>query len=42
MSNLFSTTTKQFEIWIVGGGIIIFILSAAISIFDGFRKARFR
>ncbi|MGE7909454.1 HAAS signaling domain-containing protein [Lysinibacillus xylanilyticus] len=42
MSKLFSTTTKQFEIWIVGGGIIIFILSAAISIFDAFRKARIR
>lgn len=42
MSKLFTTTTRQFEIWIVGGSIIIFILFAAISIFDGFRKARIR
>ncbi|AJK88042.1 MULTISPECIES: HAAS signaling domain-containing protein [Lysinibacillus] len=42
MSNLFSTTTKQFELWVVSGGIIIFILSVAINIFDGFRKARIR
>ncbi|MEK5431278.1 hypothetical protein MKY88_10440 [Lysinibacillus sp. FSL R7-0073] len=42
MSKLFTTTTKQFEIWVVSGGIIIFILSVAINIFDGFRKARIR
>lgn len=42
MSKLFTTTTKQFEIWIVGVSIIIFILFTAISIFDGFRKARIR
>ncbi|MBG9691339.1 MULTISPECIES: hypothetical protein [Lysinibacillus] len=42
LSKLFTTTTKQFEIWVVSGGIIIFILSVAINIFDGFRKARIR
>lgn len=42
MSKLFTTTTKQFEIWVVSGGIIIFILSVAINIFDGFRKAPIR
>lgn len=42
MSNLFTTSTKQFEIWLIGGIIIIFVVSAAISIFDGFRKARIR
>jgi len=42
MSKLFTISTKQFEIWIVSGVIIIFILSAAISIFDGFHKARIR
>lgn len=42
MSKLFTTSTKQFEIWITGGIIIIFVVSAAISIFDGFRKARIR
>lgn len=42
MSHLFTTSTKQFEIWIVGGVITIFVVYAAISIFDGFRKARIR
>lgn len=42
MSNLFTTSTKQFETWLIGGIIIIFVVSAAISIFDGFRKARIR
>lgn len=42
MSKLFTTSTKQFEIWITGGIIIIFVVSAAISIFEGFRKARIR
>lgn len=42
MSGLFNTTTMQFETWIVGGVIIIFILSAAFNVFDGFRKARIR
>ena len=42
LSHLFTTSTKQIEIWIVGGVIIIFVVYAAISIFDGFRKARIR
>ncbi|MBD1383094.1 HAAS signaling domain-containing protein [Metabacillus arenae] len=42
MSGLFNTTAMQFETWIVGGVIIIFILSAAFNVFDGFRKARIR
>ncbi|OIK08832.1 hypothetical protein BIV60_25490 [Bacillus sp. MUM 116] len=42
MSNLFTITANQFEMWIVGGGIFIFMISAAISVFDGFRKARIR
>ncbi|WGF38968.1 MULTISPECIES: HAAS signaling domain-containing protein [Lysinibacillus] len=42
MSKLFTTSTKQFEIWLIAGIIIIFVVSAAISIFDGFRKARIR
>jgi len=42
MSNLFDVTTTQFETWLIGGVIIIFIVSVAINIFDGFRKARIR
>ncbi|MGE8081910.1 HAAS signaling domain-containing protein [Peribacillus loiseleuriae] len=42
MSGLFNTTAMQFKTWIVGGVIIIFILSAAFNVFDGFRKARIR
>ncbi|PEZ03950.1 hypothetical protein CN326_17210 [Bacillus sp. AFS018417] len=42
MTNLFTITANQFETWIVGGGIFIFILFTAISVFDGFRKARIR
>ncbi|MDQ0219728.1 hypothetical protein ELQ35_20420 [Peribacillus cavernae] len=42
MADLFTITPKQFETWIVGGGIFIFMLSAAINVFDGFRKTRIR
>jgi hypothetical protein len=42
MTDLFSTTDKQFESWIIGGSIFFFILSAAISVVDGIRKARAR
>lgn len=42
MTDLFTTTTTQFKTWIVGSGIFIFMLSAAINVFDGFRKARIR
>ncbi|MFP3919135.1 hypothetical protein U5N28_15130 [Lysinibacillus telephonicus] len=38
-AELFNITTQQLNAWIVGGGIFIFILSAAISVYDGFRKA---
>ncbi|RID86208.1 hypothetical protein D1953_10570 [Peribacillus asahii] len=31
---------KQLETWAVGGVISIFIISAAIAVFDGFRKAK--
>ncbi|AZU61983.1 HAAS signaling domain-containing protein [Neobacillus mesonae] len=40
LSNLFATTTNQLKTWMVGGGIFIYMISAAISAFDGFRKAR--
>ncbi|MGG0186527.1 HAAS signaling domain-containing protein [Bacillus rhizoplanae] len=42
MADLFTITANQFKTWIVEGGIFIFILSAVINIFDGFRKARIR
>ncbi|MGG0278109.1 HAAS signaling domain-containing protein [Bacillus rhizoplanae] len=42
MADLFTITANQFKTWIVDGGIFIFILSAVINIFDGFRKARIR
>ncbi|MEN1938491.1 hypothetical protein AAIE21_23805 [Paenibacillus sp. 102] len=38
-ADLFSITTKQLDSRIVGGGIFIFMLSAAISVWDGIRKA---
>ncbi|BDH61671.1 hypothetical protein MTP04_18010 [Lysinibacillus sp. PLM2] len=40
MTNLFSISDVQLKGWIIYGGIFIFIVSAAISAYDGFRKAR--
>ncbi|MGG0657350.1 HAAS signaling domain-containing protein [Rummeliibacillus pycnus] len=42
MADVFTTTANQFETWIVSGGIFISILFAAISVFEGFRKAKIR
>ncbi|CAM4314340.1 membrane protein [Bacillus manliponensis] len=42
MTDLLTITSNQFITWIVGGGIFIFMLAAAINIFDGFRKAKIR
>ena len=42
MADVFTITTNQFKTWIVGGGIFIFTISAVISAFDGFRKAKIR
>ncbi|MEH7121877.1 hypothetical protein V7127_01385 [Bacillus sp. JJ1773] len=42
MSELFTSTAKQFETWVISGVMIIFIIGAAINIIDGFRKARIR
>lgn len=39
-ADLFTVTVKQFVSWVVGGGIFFLMLSAAISVFDGIRKAR--
>lgn len=40
MADLFTVTASEFKTWIVGGGIFIFLVSAAVSVWDGFRKAR--
>jgi hypothetical protein len=40
MSDTLNTTTNQLKTGIVGGGISIMIIIAAIHIFDSFRKAR--
>ncbi|MHC2834028.1 HAAS signaling domain-containing protein [Bacillus sp. F9_6S_D1_P_5] len=42
VANVFTTSPEEFKNWLIGGGIIIYILSAALNIFDGFRKARIR
>ncbi|WP_018662627.1 HAAS signaling domain-containing protein [Heyndrickxia acidiproducens] len=42
MADLFTITTKQVETWIIGGGAFFYMLFAAISVFDGFRKAGIR
>ncbi|MFJ7747629.1 HAAS signaling domain-containing protein [Peribacillus sp. NPDC097295] len=42
MNPLFNTTANQFETWIVGGLISIFIITSTINVFSGYRKARIR
>lgn len=42
MTDLFTITTNQFKMWIVGGGIFFFMASVASNVYDGFRKARIR
>ncbi|PEY30632.1 hypothetical protein CN354_24845 [Bacillus cereus] len=39
-ADLFTITTKQLESRIVGGAVFFFVLSAAISVWDGIRKAK--
>ncbi|RIW28943.1 hypothetical protein D3H55_20475 [Bacillus salacetis] len=40
MSDLFSTSAKQMETWITSGVIIAFMASAALNVYEVFRKAR--
>ncbi|MNO57017.1 hypothetical protein D3C76_475420 [compost metagenome] len=40
MSDLFNITKNQFETGLVGGGISLLVLVAALNIYEGFRKAR--
>ncbi|MGZ7149148.1 HAAS signaling domain-containing protein [Bacillus sp. BC08] len=42
VANVFTTSPEEFKRWLMGGGIIIYIISAVLNIFDGFRKARIR
>jgi hypothetical protein len=40
MTDLFNLSAGQFQAWLVGGIILIFVVTAIINVFDGFRKAR--
>lgn len=42
LANAFTISTEEFKTWLIGGGIFFYMLSAAINIFDGFRKASIR
>lgn len=42
MMELFTITKAQFSMWVVGGGIAIFLVSAAISVYDSFKRASAR
>ena len=42
LANAFTISLEGFKTWLVGGGIVIYTLSAAINIFDGFQKASIR
>ncbi|HFJ9285587.1 TPA: hypothetical protein ACGW44_003429 [Bacillus toyonensis] len=42
LANVFTISLEGFKTRLVGGGIIIYTLSAAINIFDGFRKSSIR
>lgn len=42
VANVFTTSPEEFKKWLIGGGILIYIVSAALNIYDGFRKASVR
>ncbi|MEW4071657.1 HAAS signaling domain-containing protein [Bacillus thuringiensis] len=42
LANAFTISPEGFKTWLIGGGIFFYTLSAAINIFDGFRKASIR
>jgi hypothetical protein len=42
VANMFTISPEEFKTWLIGGGIIIFILSAVLNAIDGFRKSRIR
>ncbi|WP_259383466.1 HAAS signaling domain-containing protein [Bacillus thuringiensis] len=42
LANAFTISSEEFKTWLIGGGIFFYMLSAAINIFDVFRKASIR
>lgn len=42
MTDLFTIMKEQFNMWIIGGGIVSLIIGTAINIYDGFKRARVR
>lgn len=42
MTDLFAITANQLKAWMIGGGIFFYLLSVAVNIYDGFRKANIR
>ncbi|PGK78580.1 HAAS signaling domain-containing protein [Bacillus thuringiensis] len=42
LANAFTISPEEFKTWLIGAGIFFYMLSAAINIFDGFRKASIR
>ena len=42
VANVFTISPEELKKWLIGGGILIYILSAALNIYDGFRKASVR
>ncbi|MEC2677532.1 hypothetical protein P9W92_28335 [Bacillus cereus] len=42
LANAFTISSEEFKTWLIGGGIFFYMLSAAINIVEGFRKASIR
>ncbi|WP_274308182.1 HAAS signaling domain-containing protein [Solibacillus daqui] len=42
LGDIFSVTSDQFNMWIIGGTIMIFIFSATMAVYDGYKKANIR
>lgn len=42
VANVFTISPEELKKWLIGGGILIYVLSAALNIYDGFRKASVR
>ena len=42
MTTAFTITKEQFNMWVVGGGISIFIIGAIVNAYDGFKKSKIR
>ncbi|WP_212958008.1 HAAS signaling domain-containing protein [Bacillus sanguinis] len=42
VANVFTISPEELKKWLIGGGILIYVSSAALNIYDGFRKASVR